>query len=178
MRVVISIAVGAVIVAMISIGLQNAVKISAEKQVEKECNDLISSLSTMVSSGDGRDVNNPQDNRGDIRSFELNLPDGLSYLGFGTDPDPDNDGVLNSGLTNNGSCIFYKTEGTGKKVIWLDSSVQFREGKNESGRWVINDPQQGFIIAGGGEYKLTFELVEDACKTKYVLVLADDGICT
>jgi len=177
MRALMSIVVAGVIIGLVFIGLQHATKISAEKQVERECNNLISSLSTMVASGDARDVLNPQDSQGDSRNIELNLPDKLIYLGLGIDPDPDNDGVLESGfVTANGSCIFYKTEGMSKGVIWLDDSIEFREGIEENGRWVINDPEQGFVIKGGGEYSITFELVEDVSGAKYILILANDGM--
>jgi len=176
MRALMSIVVAGVIIGLVFIGLQHATKISAEKQVERECDDLIASLSTMVAGGDARDILNPQDTQGDSRSIELNLPSKLIYLGLGVDPDSDNDGVLESGLTANGSCIFYKTEGISKGVIWLDDSIKFREGIEENGRWTINDPDQGFVIKGGGKYDITFELVEDVYGTKYILVLANDGI--
>ncbi|MEA2054040.1 MAG: hypothetical protein U9O96_02820 [Candidatus Thermoplasmatota archaeon] len=176
MRVVVSIIVGAAIVALAFIGLQNAMKISAEKQVERECDKLIISISTMVASGDARDVNNPQDTISHTRGITFNFPNKLVYFGLGIDPDPHNNGNLESGLTDNGSCIFYKIKGMSKKVIWLDDNIKFREGMEEGGRWVINGPEQGFVIKGGGKYKLTLELVEDVYKIKYVLVLADDGM--
>ena len=174
MRVLISIVVMAAIVGIAFIGLQNAMKVAAEKQVERECNELISMLSTMVK-GDARDINNPQDMQGSTRTKEFDLPDKLVYIGFGVDPDPDNDGKLSSKLVGNGSCIFYKVEGMSKKVIWLDNDIKFREGKNESGKWKIKYPEQGFVIKDGGKIKLSFELVKDF-SDEYVLILAEDNI--
>ena len=84
----------------------------------------------------------------------------LFTLGLVWIRDSNNDGDLESGLTSNGSCIFYKVEGMSKKVIWLDDDIKFREGKNESGRWKI---------------KLSFELVKDFYD-EYVLILAEDDI--
>lgn len=176
MRALMSIVMVGIIVGLTFIGIQHVAKISAEKQVERECNNLISSISTMVASGDARDILNPQDARGDSRNITLDLPSKLIYLGLGVDPDPDNNGMLESNLTANGSCIVYKIEGMGKRVIWLDSNIEFREGIEEDGRWVINNPEQGFVIKKGGKYDVTFELVEDAHKTKYVLILANDNL--
>ena len=174
MRVLMSIVVMAAIVGLAFIGLQNAKKVAAEKQVESECDELISMLLTMVE-GDVRDVNNLQDIQGSTRTKEFNLPSELVYIGFGVDPDPDNDGKLESKLVSNGSCIFYKIERRSKKVIWLDDNIKFREGKNENGRWEIKEPEQGFVIERGGKLKISFEFVEDFFD-KYVLVLAEDDI--
>lgn len=176
MRALMSIVVAGIIVALAFVGIQYVTKIWAEKQVEEECNNLVSSISTMVASGNARDVLNPQDSQGDSRNIKLNLPSKLVYLGLGVNPDPDNNGVLESGLTANGSCIFYKTEGMSRGVIWLDDNIKFREGIEDNGRWVINEPQQGFIIRGGGKYHITFELVEDGYGDRYVLVLSNDGL--
>ena len=62
-----------------------------------------------------------------------------------------------------------------KKVFWLDSEIRFREGKLEDGKWVINSPDQGFIIKNGGKTSIVFELVE-RFNEKYVLIQANDNI--
>ncbi|MDD3492169.1 MAG: hypothetical protein PHU95_02715 [Candidatus Thermoplasmatota archaeon] len=176
LRMLISLVVGAGIVAVVFVGLRGALHTAAEKQVERECHEILSSLSTMVASGDARWASNPEMARGDTRSMEITMPDELVFLGFGIDPDPDNDGVLSSGLTANGSCIFFKTEGRGKRAIWDTGGVRFREGTQENGRWAVHEPQQGYIIRGGGTYHLTFELVADYDGTTYVLIWAQDKI--
>ena len=173
MRALISIIMVGIIVALAFIGLQHAMKIQAEKQVKRECDELVSYLSTLVSGGYARDVDNPLDIQMHTRSIELKLPDDLVYIGFGIDPDENNDGILRSGLTANGSCIFYKIEGLSKKVIWLDEDFKFREGNFDDNRWLIKTPQQGYIIDGGGDYILTFELVKKAGMT-YILVHSED----
>jgi len=174
LRMLISLVVGAGIVTVAFLGLRNALHTAAEKQVERECDEILSSLSTMVASGDARRASNPEMTRGDTRRMEITLPNELIFLGFGIDPDPDNDGVLSSGLTANGSCIFFKTEGRGKRVMWDTGGVRFREGTQENGRWTVHEPHQGYIIRGGGTYHLTFELVEDYDGTTYVLIWAQD----
>ena len=165
MRVLMSIIIAGIIAGLTFVGLQYALKIEAEKQIERECNDLISRISAMVAGGSARylfDANAPA---GDKRIAEIYLPDNIVYLSFGFDPDD-----KTSMLTSNGSCIFYKIEGRSKRVIWLDKSIKFRKGINISGKWGIKEPEQGFVITEGGKYKITFELVEDINKTKFVLI--------
>lgn len=176
LRVLISLAVGAGIVAVAYVGLRSALHTAAETQVERECNEVLSHLSTMVASGDARDITDMDMTQGDTRSVVMDIPDEVVFLGFGIDPDPNNDGVLSSGLTANGSCIFFKTEGRGKQVIWDVGNIRFREGKYKNDRWVPNDPPQGFIIQKGGTHHLTFELVQDIDGTTYVLIWAQDEL--
>lgn len=175
MRIVMSIVLAAVIMSLAIVGSQYVIRVLAEKQVERECNDLIASLSTMIASGDARDVNNLLDEQGDSRTIELNLPERLVYIGFGTDPDPDNDGKIENQMISDGACIVYKIEGMNKKIIWLDNeNIKFREGTlTSNGRWVFNTPLQGFIIKGGGKIKLTFEIVKNF-SGEYVLIHAND----
>jgi len=163
-RVLISIVVAGVVAALAFEGLQYAMKVVAEKQVERECDELITRISAMIAGGNARDITNPND-IGDKRRVEINLPDELDYLAFGVDPDD-----TTSELIDDGSCIFYKIEGMGKRVVWLDNSIKFRKGINDNGRWIIDEPEQGFVINGGGKYTITFELVKDTGGTKYILI--------
>jgi len=171
-RATISIILAIAIVTLAYVGLQNAMKEKEEGSVRRQCEELIALLSTMVKSGNARDVENPFDFTGDAREYNFTFPAHLVYIGFGVDPDPDNNGVLESGLTDEGNCIFYRVEGRSKQVIWLEESMKFREGKYENGRWTIREPE-GYIIDGGGEITLIFELVEKNGE-KYILIQAED----
>ncbi len=171
-RIVISITLAAAIVAIAYVGLHNAFKEKEESSVKKQCEELVAMLASMVKSGDARDVENPFAHDGDTRKYNFTFPSSLAYIGFGVDPDPDNDGVLESGLTGEGNCIFYMIEGKNKQVMWLDESIKFREGKYEDGRWIIREPE-GYIMDGGGEVTLIFELVEKR-GDKYILIQAED----
>ena len=172
MRVMISIVLAAIIVAIAYVGLHNAMKEKEVSNVKKQCEELVAMLSTMVKSGDARNVENPFDSPGDTREYNFSLPSSLVYIGFGVDPDPDNDGVLESGLTYEGNCIFYRIEGRSKEVIWLEESIKFREGKYENGIWILREPE-GYIIDGGGKTTLIFELIEKKGE-KYILIHAED----
>jgi len=168
MRALMSIVIAGVIGALAYAGFQQMEKIRAEKEMERICNELIASLSTMVASGNARDIHNPADGEGDSRTIDFSLPTKLVYLGFGVDPDPDNDGEMESKMLADGACIVYKIDGLSKKIFWLDN-IKFRKGiKNEKGIWVIDD-QQGMVILREGKIKLTFELVKDF-SGKYVLI--------
>ena len=167
MRLVISIAV---ISFMVAFGYNSFSVILAENQVENECDMLESKLYTMISSGVYRDVDEANTSDGTKRTHTFDFPDNLMFLAFGVDPDPDNDGNFDTGLTCNGSVIFYRITGSNKQVIWLpEEDFKFREGKYVNNKWIINKDEQGFVFSSGGKTTLTFELVEKNHE-KYILI--------
>jgi hypothetical protein len=118
--------------------------------------------------GDGR---GPYAATGNIRSFDLVLPERLEYLSFGADPDPDNNGILNDtplGLvTDNGDVIYYKLMGDGKRMVKLRESVHIREGELINGRWLprsVDGLGQAVVLTDGSR-SVTFELVYDGGTT-------------
>lgn len=175
-RLIISIAIIAAIALMIGVGFRNLSITLAENQIEIECRTLESKLYTMMGSGVARDVDEINAGDGTKRSITFNLPDSLMYLAFGVDPDSDNDGELETGLTENGSAIFYRVSGGSKHVLWLtQDEYRFIEGKYIDGKWVINGDGQGYIITSGGSTTLTFELVQKNHEI-YILIQATDTI--
>jgi len=175
-RLIISIAVMAAVAAMIAVGYSNLSVTLAENQVENECRNLESKLYTMIGSGIARDANEVNAGEGTKRTHTFDLPDSLTYLAFGVDPDPDNDGALETGLISDGLVIFYKVQGGSKHVVWLsEEKFRFREGNYTNGKWVINGDGQGFIIIGGGKTTMTFELVQKNHE-RYVLIQGNDNI--
>lgn len=169
LRFIISIIMMAIIFSVFFAGFKYAGRVIAEKNVEKECNELIGEISIMVASGDSRNIYEKNVLKGDTRVKKFNFPDELVYIGFGVDPDGNNDGILEEGLLCNGSCIVYKVNGFSKKYIWLDESIKFRKGVMKNGIWTIKLPPQGYILVGGGKVELTFELVNKNSE-KYVLI--------
>ena len=138
-RMIISITIVTAIAVMIAIGYQNLSVIFAENQVENECHGLESSLYTMLGSGIARDVDELTAGEGTKRVYSFTLPDSLIYLSFGVDPDPANNGHLQTGLTENGSVICYKVQGGSKHIIWLPKDqFQFREGEYSDGKWGLS----------------------------------------
>lgn len=175
MRLIISITVISVLTTFLVSGFYNVHKEFDENQLQNECSILQSKLFTMVQSGICRETDNLFFMEGTKRMYTLNLPSSLSYFAFGVDPDPDNDGVLTTGLTCDGSVIVYKIDGGTKKTFWLPEEIRFREGKYDNGRWIMNEAEQGFIVLDAGITTIIFELIETYGKT-CVLIHGNDGI--
>lgn len=177
-RLLISIAIISAITIMVTIGYNNLNIIFAENTVENECRSLYSELHTMIGSGIARDLDETDAGEGTKRIHTFNLPSNIAYLSFGVDPDPENEGISKTGLTYDGSVIFYKAQGGSKHVLWLsEDKYRFREGKYVEGKWVINGDEQGFIIRNSGETSLVFELVKQNNDT-LILIHCNDGIET
>jgi len=174
-RFIISITVLAAILLLVGVGLRNFSITSAENQVRIECKSLESKLFTMLGSGIARNVDEFNVGEGTKRTLTLTLPDSLKYLSFGVDPDIDNNGVLETGLTMNGSSIFYQVSGGSKHVFWLEEKYCFREGKYSNNKWIINGEGQGYILTSGGKITLIFELIQKNHET-YILIHATDKI--
>ncbi len=174
-RLIISIAIIAAISFLFAVGFFSFNVTVSENNTLNDVNYLLSNLDSVIASGVARDIYKPDSAEGTKRTISFDLADNLEYIGFGVDPDPNNDGIIESGLTNEGSVIFYKVSGSSKKVSWLDSRIKFREGINNGNKWVINNLDQGFIITRGGKVLITFELVE-RFNNKYILIHSNDGI--
>jgi len=174
-RLIISIVIISSILLMIGVGFRNYNITSAENHIQLECEALKSKLVTMIESGISRDVDEINSCDGTKRRFTFSLPDNLIYLSFGVDPDINDDGILETGLTANGSVIFYKISGGSKHVYWFEGKYKFREGKYVDDKWIINNDGEGYIIESGGIIMLNFEFVQKNQKT-YILIHATDTI--
>ena len=175
-RLIISIAIMAAIAFMLAVGYNNLSITLSENQIENQYITLESKLYTMLASGVTRDVDELNAGDGTMRTHTFDLPDNIVYLAFGIDPDPSNDGELTTGLTDDGSAVFYKVSNGNKHVIWISGDgFRFREGNNTNGKWIINNDEQGFILRNSGKTTLTFELVQKNHE-RYVLILANDNI--
>ena len=177
-RLMISISVIAAVTLMISVGYNNFSITLSENQIENEYRILESKLYSMIASGVARDVDENNAVNGTIRTHTFDLPYNLVYLAFGVDCDPNNDGIMKTGLTNDGIVIFFKVNTGSKHVIWPSKNdFRFREGDYVNNQWIINNDEQGFILQTGGKTALTFELVQKNLK-KYILVHANDNFNT
>src|SRR4030042_4021856 len=173
-RLLISIAVISAIAVMLTIGYNNLNVIFAENNVENECRSLESKLYTMIGSGAARDLDEIDASEGTKRVHAFNLPSNIVYLSFGVYPDPENCGILKTGLTCNGSVIFYKVQGGSKHAMWLsEEKYRFREGKYIENSWVVNGDGQGFIMSKSGKTSLIFELVKQNSDT-FILIQCND----
>ncbi len=175
-RLLISIVIIAAIVVLIWVGMDKLRTDQANNQVEQQCRDLVSSLETMVRSGAPRDLNEGFAPAGTTRVQTLVLPDTLVFLCFGGDPDSENTGVLQPQISEDGSLIVYKVQGSSKQVLWLPQGMcGFREGSFSNSMWTLKGDSESFILTHGGTSSLVFELVEKNHET-YILIHGNDGI--
>jgi hypothetical protein len=175
-RLIISVAIIAAIAVLVWAGMGVLRTSLGEHEVEQQCQQLQSTLCTMVQSGVARDLDECNAAEGTKRMHTFTLPDSLVYLSFGGDPDARNTGVLHPGLTEDGSAIFYKIQGGSKKVIWLpEGSYRFRDGRWSNGAWTLNEEGCSYIIHHGGSIPLEFELVQKN-HVVYILVHGNDEI--
>lgn len=173
-RLIISLVIIAAISLLLFFGYLYIRVTLAENNVANEIRTIESKLQTMIAGGNARNLLDSNAAEGTKRSYSFELPDNIIFLSFGVNPDENNDGVLKTNLTQNGSCIFYQIEGSSKKVKWLDDEIRFREGNYENGKWDINGNGQGYIISGGGGVTITFELVMKS-NIKYILIQSTDN---
>lgn len=168
-----------IIIALTAIGLKNVGPPIDGALMERQLGEVKSSLELMQS-GYARDPSDPYAATGNIRTFELVLPERLEYLAFGADPDPDNNGILTDTppdlVTDNGNVIYYKLVGDGKRMVKLKDSVHICEGELVNGRWLprsVDGLGQGVVLTGGSQ-SVTFELVCDGGTTYTLSHLTDD----
>ena len=157
-------------------GLKNAQPPMNTAIIDRQMEKLKSSIEIMQT-GYSRPISDPQASTGNIRSFELVLPDSLEYISFGVDPDPDNNGILNDKppglITDDGDVVYVKLRNTGKILVKLDDNVHIREGVLMDGRWNINEPHQGVVLTGNSQ-SVIFELVNDGGNVYTISHLTDD----
>ncbi len=179
LKLVVYLVLVGVIIAIAAIGLKNAGPPMDEALIQRQMGELKSSFQQMQS-GYARDLVDPYAPTGNIRNFDLVLPDSLEYICFGVDPDPDNNGILTDtppGLeTDDGNVIYYKLTGGSKTLVKLDNSVHLREGVFSGGLWapnVVDGLQQALVIRGGSQ-SVTFELVYSRGDVYTLSHLTDD----
>ncbi len=174
-RLIVSIAIISAISVLFAFGFFNSKIYISESKIEHGIDVVQSNIFSMIASGISRDIYELDSTNGTKRKVTLDIPENVIFLGFGFDPDEDNNGFYKAGLTEKGSVIYYKIEGSSKKVVWLDRNIKFREGIYRNNRWVINNPDQGFAIFSPGKITIVFELVE-RFNEQYVLIHCADEL--
>ena len=179
LKLVVYLTLVGIIIALTAIGLNNAGPPMDGALMERQLGEVKSGIELMQS-GYARDLYDPYAATGNIRSFELVLPERLEYLSFGADPDPDNNGILTDtppGLvTDNGDVIYYKLRGDGKRLVKLRYPVHIREGELVNGRWLpssVDGLGQAVVLTCGSQ-SVTFEQVCDRGITYTLSHLSDN----
>jgi hypothetical protein len=182
LRFVVYVMITGAIIALVATGISHIKPGMTEDTLEKQIGSMKVSLATMQS-GAARNLIDPASPGGNIRTYNIVLPQDVGYLAFGADPDPDNDGDLtntkDNSHTDRGNVIIYSSS-AGKKIIPLDDDIEIREGIFKNGRWVMNSldgKQYGVVIRGDGKSEITFELVYDPItKERYTLAHFTDDL--
>lgn len=176
LKLIVYLAIVGIIIAMVAIGLKNAQPPMDTAIMDRQMDEFKSSIEIMQT-GYSRPISDPQAPIGNIRSFELVLPDSLEYISFGVDPDPDNNGILKDTspglITDNGDVVYVKLRNTGKILVKLDDDIHIREGILNDGHWTINEPHQGVVLTGSSQ-SVVFELVNDGGYIYTISHLTDD----
>jgi len=176
LRLVVYVILTAVILAIAIIGLSNLKPGMTTDTMEKQIGIIKVSLNAMQY-GSARNLIDPASPAGNLRTFNINLPEDIEYLAFGVDPDPDNNGNLTDTkenlITERGNVIFYKSWKGSKIRVPLEENIELREGLFDRGRWILNNAngkQYGIVLRGNGKFSITFELVYDTgSKERYTL---------
>ncbi len=182
LRFVVYIIITGAIIGLAAIGISNLKPVMTEDTMEKQIWAMKTSLDSMQE-GAARNLLDPASAAGNIRTYNIVLPEDVRYLAFGVDPDPDNDGNLTNSrddlLTDRENVIIYSSS-AGKRIIPLYEDIELREGLFENGRWVMNledGKQYGVVLKGGGKFEITFELVYDPIsKERYTLAHFTDDL--
>ena len=174
-KILIYLAVAAVIVTLMAVGLRFPGALLAEKE-GLEAAVKISNEASGMGSGACRDLSLKNARDGELRTITLRFSDGIEYLGLGVDPDPDNDGKFqNTPLKyyTNITGIVFKVRNYNKRFIPLDA--KFREGTySADGIW-LKSGDEGVVFFGSTSMELTFERVCEF-EREYILVHHNDGV--
>lgn len=105
-----------------------------EKQLSEASLELLS-----LQKGKARDLSLISSAEGSMCSLDLDFPKEITYLGFGVDPDPDNDGnITNSGWdTENNTIIYRYDNGVKKRWVIKGEQIHFCQGHlSADGTWL------------------------------------------
>jgi hypothetical protein len=175
-RFIISIAIIAVVLILVTVASESLRISLAEHQIEDECRLLQSTLSTLIASGVARDVDANDVAGGTQRIQTITLPDSLLFLSFGGCPDSINSGEGRSTVAEDGAALFYKVQGGSTHVIWFPKEIyKFRRRTLRNNTWVINETAESYTICQSGTTTLVFELVQKN-HVNYILIHANDRI--
>ena len=105
-----------------------------EKQLSEASLDLLS-----LQKGKARDLSSLSSSEGSMCSLELDFPGEVTYLGFGVDPDPDNDGnIADSAWDIENNTIIYRYDnGVKKRLVIKGEQIHFCQGRlSADGKWL------------------------------------------
>ncbi len=158
------------VLALIAISWNAIVPLKQGYDVEKQLSEA--SLEFLsLQKGKARDLSLLFSTEGSMCSIDLDFPREITYVGFGVDPDPDNDGnVTNSAWNIENNTIIYRYDnGVRKRWVIEGEKIHFCQGfRSDSGKWFLDttlDPStnmdKGVVIEKPVSGTYIFELVRN-----------------
>lgn len=156
------------VLALLAISWNAIVPVKQGYDVEKQLSEASLELLSLQS-GKARDLSMPFSSEGSMCSIELDFPQEITYVGFGVDPDPDNDGnVTNSAWNIENNTIIYRYDSSVKKrwIIGAEKINFFQGVRSDTGSWFPDDTfnsstNMGIVIEKPVSGAYVFELVRN-----------------
>lgn len=156
------------VLALIAISWNAIIPLKQGYDVENQLSEASLELLSLQR-GKARDLSLSFSTEGSMCSFELDFPREITYVGFGVDPDPDNDGnVTNSVWSMENNTIIYRYDnGVRKRWIIEGEKINFCQGiRSTGGKWFPNNTlnlstniDEGVVIEKPVSGTYVFELV-------------------
>ncbi len=165
LKMVFYVAVTACIILITVLSWNNMAPVYSGAQDNRQLNSAATELMS-IKSGYARNLNSPNSPPGSMCTIGLSV-DGIRYLAFGVDPDPNLTSDLNdSSWAREDNVIICQYEtGTKERYYISGTPLEIRKGKlNENGHWSIDHEYYfskgpGVVIEGPIDGEFNFELV-------------------
>lgn len=170
LKMVVYLVITGCVLALLAISWNAIVPVKQGYDVEKQLSEASLELLSLQR-GKTRDLSMPFSSEGSMCSIELDFPQEITYIGFGVDPDPDNDGnVTNSAWSIENNTIIYRYDSSVKKRWIIEAEqINFCQGvRSDAGRWFPDDTfnsstkmDMGIVIEKPVSGAYVFELVRN-----------------
>lgn len=170
LKMIVYLVITGCVLALIAISWNAIVPVKQGYDIEKQLTEVSLELLSLQK-GKARDISMPFSSEGSICSIELDLPGDVTFIGFGVDPDPDNDGNITNSSWNieNNTIIYRYDNGVRKRWHIEGENINFYQGvRSDSGNWFLDttlDPStnmdKGVVIEKPVSGTYIFELVRN-----------------
>ncbi|WP_370573685.1 hypothetical protein [Methanomethylovorans sp.] len=170
LKMVVYLVITGCVLALIAISWNAIVPLKQGYDVEKQLSEASLELLSLQR-GKARDLSLLFSTEGSMCSLELDFPREITYVGFGVDPDPDNDGNVTNSAWNmeNNTIIYGYDNGVRKRWLIEGENINFCQGfRADSGKWFPDntlDPStnmdKGVVIEKPVSGTYVFELVRN-----------------
>ena len=163
LKMVVYLAVTGAIMVLVAISWSNAAPFIQGVVEEEQISDAALDIAS-IQNGPSRDLTDIRAQDGSMCIIELSLPDEISYVAFGVDPDPNRNADLtdNQWINRNNTIVYQYNNGAKKYATIKGDPIHFRQGiQNYEGIWVIDSDKKSVVIEGPIDGEFVFELVSD-----------------